>query len=68
MYYEITISINGKHLFATTERSITNSWELAEVYVILKKKFPKEEGYDITVARWCKTGKIITENEIFGNE
>lgn len=59
MYYEINVSLNGKHLFATAERSITGEWKLREVYKILKEKFPVEEGYKIDITRWDKVGKHI---------
>lgn len=59
MYYEINVSLNGKHLFATAERSIVNAWRLQKVYNLFKEKFPEEEGYNITVTEWNKVGKII---------
>lgn len=66
MYYEINVTLNGKHLFATAERSITNKWKLKEVYDIIKNKFPKEEGYDISVSKYETTGKSVdVEREEF---
>ena len=59
MYYEINVSKNGKHLFATAERSITVSWEAEHIYNLFKEKFPENEGYKITVTRWEKVGKIM---------
>ena len=59
MYYEINISLNGKHFFATSERSITNKSTLDKVYKTLKEKFPKEEGYNITVAYHETVGKFV---------
>lgn len=32
MYYEINVSLNGKHLFATAERSITDRNTLEKIY------------------------------------
>ena len=58
MYYEINISENGKHLFATAERSITNEYQLKKVYDKLKMAF-SEPQYVITVLRYEKTGKVI---------
>ena len=66
MYYEINVTLNGKHLFATAERSITNKWKLKEVYDIIKNKFPKEEGYDISVSKYETIGKSVdVEREEF---
>ena len=59
MYYEIIVSKNGHHLFATAERSIIARYQLDTIYSIFEEKFPKEEGYKITVQRWEKTGKFI---------
>lgn len=59
MYYEINVSLNGQHLFATNERSITSTHKLKEVYEILKEKFPKEEGYNLNVTRYETVGKFI---------
>lgn len=63
MYYEINVSLNGKHLFATAERSIVNTWTLQKVYKLFKEKFPKEEGYEISVTEWVKGGKFINMEE-----
>lgn len=57
MYYEINVSLNGKHLFATAERSITDVHKLNAVYKLFTEKFPKEDGYRITVTKWDKVGK-----------
>ena len=59
MYYEINVSLNGAHFFATAKRSITNEYQLERVYNIFKEKFPKEDGYAITVTKWEKVGKHI---------
>lgn len=62
MYYEINVSIKGKHLFATAERSITNEMELKKVYYIIARKFPEEEGFCINVTQYEKRGiPIIKE-------
>lgn len=59
MYYEINVSLNGQHLFATAKRSITNQTMLENVYKIFKEKFPLEEGYNITVNQYETKGKFI---------
>lgn len=63
MYYEINVSLNGRHLFATHERSITDKWELEKVYKIFRDKFPEEEGYKITITHWKKYGTQINMEE-----
>lgn len=63
MYYEINVSKNGRHLFATAERSITNFTQAEGMYILFKEKFPESEGYEISVTRWDKVGKPINMNE-----
>ncbi len=48
MYIEFNISLNGKHLFSTHERSCTNSNEADVVNKVLQERFPESEGYKIT--------------------
>lgn len=59
MYYEINVSLNGQHLFATAERSVTTSWNAEKIYNLFKEKFPENEGYKIDVIHWEKFGKSI---------
>ena len=59
MYYEINVSLNGKHLFATAERSITTLNEAERMYNLFKGKFPESEGYHISVTQYDKVGHII---------
>jgi hypothetical protein len=59
MCYEINISLNGQHLFATAERSITTKWEAEKIYKLFKEKFPASDGYDIDVTCWEKVGKRV---------
>lgn len=62
MYYEINVSYNNQHFFATAERSIVNEEELKRVYKVIKEKFPESDGYRITVTHWEKRGEIIMED------
>lgn len=59
MYYEINVALNGKHFFATDKRSITNKTKLNIVYETFKEKFPKEEGYDISITYYETIGTKI---------
>lgn len=64
MYYEINVSLNGKHLFATAEHSITSNGKMEEIYKLFEEKFPKEEGYTLDVTAWEKRGiPIILKNK-----
>lgn len=59
-YYEINVSQHGKHLFATAERSCKSSTEMLNVFLHLRKRFPVEENFEITVTRWESVGFIAT--------
>ena len=64
MYYEINVSLNGKHLFATAERSIHSEEKMIEMYELFCGKFPENEGYKIDVTKWEHIGKpIILKNK-----
>lgn len=59
MYYEINVALNGKHFFATAERSITNPWDLKEKLKVFINKFPESEGYKISITKWEKVGEEL---------
>ena len=63
MYYEINVSLNGRHFFATDKRSITTKRALKEVYTVFKEKFPHEEGYVILVSCMETKGKYLDMEE-----
>lgn len=58
MYYEINVSLNGQHFFATAKRSITDEKKLKQVLAVLVAKFPMKEGYDLVVESHIKSGCI----------
>ena len=58
-YYEINVALNGRHFFATSNRSITSADELVKVMDIFREKFPKDEGYELRVTHWKTVGEII---------
>lgn len=66
MYYEINVTLNGRHFFATAKWSIIDTLHLKDVLKVVTEKFPKSEGYGITV--WLKTesGEEIDKSEILG--
>lgn len=61
MYYEINVSKDGKHFFATHERSCTSLEHVARVYEELCLRFLPEDGYFITVTRWVNQGQQVTD-------
>lgn len=56
MYYEINVALNGRHFFATAERSITDRITLDKVIHTFKEKFPASEGYELSVTKYETIG------------
>jgi hypothetical protein len=63
MYYEINVALNGTHYFATHERSITYIETAKKVFADFVKRFPKEEGFSISLTEWETRGKTIKTND-----
>jgi hypothetical protein len=60
MSYEINISKNGKHFFATNERSIgLDTMKLRTLYNLFLSQYPESEGYHITVTNWENKGTHV---------
>lgn len=55
MHYEINVSKDGQHVFATHPRSVTTEREAARLYVLFERAFPEKYGYQITVDRFNET-------------
>ena len=51
MYYEINVALNGRHFFATAERSITDRNTFLTMLDVFREKFPESEGYHISASR-----------------
>ena len=56
MWYEINVSKDGKHYFATDERSIPTIKAAVEIRDRLKKALTEEEGFEFTITQWQKSG------------
>lgn len=67
MSYEINVSLNGRHFFATHERSITNASALMMVFKVFAEKFPETEGYKISVTRKECMSFSIDNKELMGD-
>ena len=55
MWYEINVSKDGSHYFATHERSINTIDKAVEIRDQLKKAMPEEEGFRFTISQCQKT-------------
>jgi hypothetical protein len=58
-YCEINVSKNGKHFFATAQRSAKTIGAAADILEVFKLKFPENEGYKINVTYWECTGRRV---------
>ncbi len=65
MYYEINVSLDGQHFFATAARSITTTFKLREVLHQIVTRFPKEEGFVVTVSEEVQYGIGVKVADIF---
>jgi hypothetical protein len=66
MFYEINISKDGTHFFATAPRSIQTTGALIEVFSVLDYKFPETEGYKLMIRFNPETSICRDLNEIRG--
>lgn len=60
MYYEICITLRGKHFFATSDRSLTTRDQMLKVLDVFLTKFPESEGYSILVFENRTTGRGLS--------
>lgn len=51
MGYEINVALNGKHLFATHERSMSHMLleQALDMLHLMAEKFPASDGYHVTM-------------------
>ena len=60
MFYQINVSTDNGHFFATDKYSIPNKETMENMYKVFKKKFPQNEGYEILV--YDMVGRFIDTN------
>lgn len=62
--YEINITLNGKHYFATAERSCPSITKAFDLIKDFRKVFPQELGFEITLSEVKHTHESIKIPEI----
>ena len=62
--YEINVSLNGRHLFATHERSLDTTQKFMYCLSVMMLKFPPDEGYEITASYFERTNYGIDINNV----
>jgi hypothetical protein len=58
-YFEVNVSLNGKHLFATAPRSARSAFELKRLLKVLRQQFPYKEGFEVTCTKWESSGTVV---------
>ena len=68
MSYSFNVSLNGRHFFATDEKSITTKDEAEKMNKVLREKFTADEGYSVSCSQWSKTGQDVSfdDEETYG--
>ena len=65
MSYEINVSKNGRHVFATHERSLDGlESEAVALFELFREKFPASEGYAITLRKFRNSSEEIAHYDI----
>lgn len=58
-YYEINVSLDGKHFFATAPRSCVDRQQALAVTQLFHTKFPEAQGFKVDVTYWkCEGNKV----------
>lgn len=63
MWYEINVSQNKQHYFATSKRSLGTKAKAIALYNQFKVLFPEELGYKLEITRWEQRGSKINPEE-----
>lgn len=70
-FYEINVAQNGIHLFATDTfvRSYDEA-KIAELLLLFKEKFPKEEKYEVSVTGYTCGATALSDEmkQILGSQ
>lgn len=59
MHYEINVSLNGRHYFATDSRSLIIEADAEAMYKHFLTLFRKEDGYEVEMTYWITKGRRI---------
>lgn len=64
MHYEINISKDGRHFFATAPRSVQDKTDLKKVLPVLTEAFKAVDGYEISVTRHHPCGETLGAKDL----
>jgi hypothetical protein len=60
MFFQINVSHEGLHVFATAEHSLTGFLRAREVYTLLREKFPESEGYAVVLRKVEVSSTVVS--------
>lgn len=63
MHYEINVSKNGKHYFATHPRSLTYSDDAIQALKDFRARFPESEGFLCICTEYSSLGRNIESDQ-----
>lgn len=55
-HYEINVALNGRHFFATHQRSCITRNDYKDVVREIRKRFPESDGFKVTASHWIGIG------------
>lgn len=64
MHYEINVSKNGKHYFATADRSLRDEEKAKKLFEQFTQLFPIDQGYRVDVNFYQNVGRPVYFNEV----
>ena len=59
-HYEINVSFEGSHVFATAPHSARSESEAIGLLKLMQLKFPEKDGYEVSATYWAVSGTIVT--------
>ena len=63
-YFDVNVSLNGSHLFATHPRSAKTQVEADKIITLFREKFPECEGYEVSCLHWQCQGQDYDPKEV----
>lgn len=63
-HYEVNVSRNGQHFFATAPRSLLTRQQALDAVNAFMERFPAEDGYKVTCYGKAETGREMTMAEL----
>lgn len=63
-HYEINVSWNGRHFFATASRSAQTEQTAWAILSELRDRFPESQGFKVSCTHWEGSGSFVDAEEL----